>query len=79
MSYLQRIEVNPRIIAGKPVVKGTRISVALVLNLLAKGYTVARILQAYPNLTKPDVLAAIQYSRERINREMIMPLSLVSR
>ncbi len=79
MSYLQRIEINPRILAGKPVIKGTRVPVALVLNLLANGYTVARILQAYPNLTKPGVLAAIRYSRERINREMIMPLALVAR
>lgn len=80
MSYLQRIEINPKILAGKPVIKGTRVPVALVLNLMAKGYTIARIIQAYPNLTKLDVLAAIQYSRERINREMIMPpLALVSR
>lgn len=61
MTYLHRIEINPKIIAGKPVIKGTRVSVALVLNLLAKGYTITRILRAYPNLTKPGVLAAIQY------------------
>ncbi|MEK7622120.1 MAG: DUF433 domain-containing protein [Patescibacteria group bacterium] len=79
MSYLQRIEVNPKILAGKPVIKGTRIPVALILDLLAKGYTIARILESYPNLTRPGVLAAIQYSRERINREMIVPFALVGR
>ena len=79
MAYLHRIEINPKVLAGKPVIKGTRVPVALILNLLANGYTVARILQTYPNLTKPGVLAAIRYSRERIDREMIMPLALVSR
>lgn len=61
MPYLQHIEINPRVLAGKPVIKGTRVPVALVLNLLANGYTVARILHAYPNLINPDVLAAVQY------------------
>ncbi|MDP1689163.1 MAG: DUF433 domain-containing protein [bacterium] len=56
MTYLNRIEINPKVLAGKPVVKGT-----LILNLLAKGYTVPRIIEAYPNLKRDDVLAATHY------------------
>ena len=74
MTLTQRIEINPKILAGKPVVKGTRIPVTLILNLLAGGYTIRRILEAYPNLTRADVQAAIRYSGERINRERVAPL-----
>ena len=77
MNYRGRIEINPKVLAGKPVIKGTRMPVALVLNLLAKGYTVDRIVEAYPHLKKADVMAAIEYSQERINRENIMPLATV--
>ncbi|MDP3948825.1 MAG: DUF433 domain-containing protein [bacterium] len=76
MTYLERIEINPRILAGKPVIKGTRITVALILNLLAKGYTIERILFTYPNITNADVRAAIRYSEARVQREIIRPLEL---
>lgn len=66
-----RIEINPKILAGKPVIKGTRIPVTLILNLLRNGYTVKRILEAYPNLAKNDVWAAIDYTKQRIERETI--------
>lgn len=77
MTYLERIEINPKILAGKPVVKGTRIPVALILNLLAKGYTIERILNAYPNLKKVDVLAAIRYSEARVQREIVRPFAII--
>jgi len=76
MTYLERIEINPRILAGKPVIKGTRITVALILNLLAKGYTIERILLTYPNITNADVRAAIRYSEARVQREIVRPLEL---
>lgn len=66
-----RIEINYNILVGKPVIKGTRISVALILNLLKNGYTIERILKAYPNLLKKDVLSAIDYAKQRIERETI--------
>lgn len=74
MTYLNRVEINPKVLVGKPVIKGTRIPVALILNLLAKGYTVQRIVEAYPNLKRDDVLAAIRYSEARINREFVTPV-----
>jgi len=76
MTYLERIEINPRILAGKPVIKGTRIPVALILNLLAKGYTIEGILHAYPNVTIIDVRAAIRYSEARVQREIVRPFEL---
>ena len=58
----ERIETNPRIMLGKPVIRGTRIPVALVLNLLAHGYTPERVAEAYPQLTQEDVRAAMEYA-----------------
>ncbi len=57
----QRIEANPRILGGKPVIKGTRIPVCLVLELLSAGYTFERIVEAYPALTQEDIKAAVEY------------------
>ena len=74
MTYFERVEINPRKLAGKPIIKGTRIPVTLILNLLARGYTVERILEAYPNLKRADILAAIRYSEARIQREVVAPL-----
>jgi uncharacterized protein (DUF433 family) len=58
----KRIEVNPRILAGKPVIKGTRIPVYLVLDLIAGGYDFDKIVEAYPALTPDDVKAAVEYA-----------------
>ena len=76
MTYKQRIEINPKKLGGKPVIKGTRIPVSLILNLLAKGYSIECIVGAYPNLKKTDVVAAIYYSQARIEREFIGPLEM---
>jgi len=62
---------------GKPAIRGTRIPVTLILNLLANGYAVERILEAYPNLRRADVTAAIRYSAARLNHERIVPLAAV--
>lgn len=58
---MERIEVNPNIMAGKPVIRGTRIPVSLVLNLLAHGYLTSRVIEAYPQLTPEDVQAAMVF------------------
>ena len=59
----QKITINPKIMCGKPVIKGTRIPVYLILNLLAKDYTFERIIKAYPQLTKRDIKAALEYAQ----------------
>lgn len=76
MTYKQLIEINPKKLGGKPIIKGTRIPVSLILNLLARGYDVERIIKAYPNLKKADVVAAIYYSQARIEREFVGPLEM---
>ncbi len=70
-----RIEVTPRILAGKPVIKGTRIPVSLILNLVRHGYTVAKIHRVYPELSAKDVEAALAYGENRIDREAMTVVS----
>jgi uncharacterized protein (DUF433 family) len=72
-NYQERIIIDPHILVGKPVIKGTRIPVSLILNLLAHGYDFTRIRAAYPSLSDADIQAAIQYSEARMDREEIKP------
>lgn len=71
----QRIEVNPDILLGKPVIAGTRIPVYLILNLLAAGYDAERIIQAYPGLTREDIQAALWYAEQRMRYEEVYLLA----
>lgn len=59
----RRIVVDPKVMVGKPVIKGTRIPVHLVLNLIKHGYDAKRVCEAYPSLTLEDVRAALDYSQ----------------
>lgn len=65
----ERIIIDPGIVTGKPIIKGTRISVEFILELLANGWTYEQILENYPQLKKEDILAAIQYSLEILKDE----------
>ena len=65
----ERIEVNPKILGGKPVIKGTRIPVYLILELLSAGYSFKRIIKAYPSLTEADVKAAVDYATQIVKNE----------
>jgi len=62
MEYKDRIERNPQILMGKPVIKGTRIPVEVILRKLGDGLSIEELLKAYPNLEREDILAAISYS-----------------
>jgi len=70
---LERISIDPTVCGGKPCVRGTRIWVALILDLLAGGMSEAQLLIEYPELTHDDVLAAIAYGAEA-SRERMIPL-----
>ena len=59
---LERITLNPKVMAGKPVIRGTRLTVEYILNLLAHGATVAKILQEYKGLSQEDIQACPQLS-----------------
>jgi uncharacterized protein (DUF433 family) len=67
MSKMQRIEVNPAICSGKPVIRGTRIMVRNILGMVAGGYSVDKIVAAYPELTREDVVAAVEYAAEVVD------------
>jgi uncharacterized protein (DUF433 family) len=74
-TYQNRITANPKIMVGKPVIKGTRITVELILRQLAQGITVEEILENYPHLTKEDVRAAVAYARELVEEEAVYSLA----
>ena len=69
MDYRKHIVCNPRILLGKPVIKGTRISVELILKKLAEGITTKELREAYPSLTGEDINAVLAYSADVIARE----------
>jgi uncharacterized protein (DUF433 family) len=69
MTVTDRIEVNPKVMMGKPVIRGTRITVELILRKLSEGATVADLLDAYPRLTRADIQAAIGYAADTVAHE----------
>ena len=77
-NFFDRIEINPQILGGKPVIAGTRISVGLVLEFLAHNWNPQKLLAEYPNLRQEDIQAAIAYASQRITREEIHFVPLLS-
>jgi uncharacterized protein (DUF433 family) len=71
-NYKNRIESNPDIMLGKPVIKGTRITLEFILRKLSEGLSIDEILLAYPNLTKDDVMASLSYSADVIGEEELI-------
>lgn len=68
-----KIEVNPKIMLGKPVIKGTRITVEHILKLLKQGQNVKDILEDYPHLKKVGIEAALDFTLESLNKERVFP------
>ena len=71
-NYKDKIESNPDIMLGKPVIKGTRITVKLILKRLSEGASMDEILEGYPNITKDDILACLSYSADVIGEEELI-------
>lgn len=71
---MERITANKEILGGKPVIKGTRISVEFVLELLASGVTEDQILQDYSHLTKDDIHACLQYAAKALKNGIFLEL-----
>jgi len=69
---MDRIEVNPAICSGKPVIRGTRIMVSNILGMVAGGYSVDRIHIAYPDLSREDVSAALEYAAKVVDEEQVI-------
>lgn len=70
----ERIEINPAVMMGKPVIRGTRITVELILRKLADGATEIQLLEDYPHLTKDDVRAAVAYGAASVAHEEVVLL-----
>ena len=71
---LDRITFNPSVMAGKPVIRGTRLTVEYILNLLAHGSSIEDILGEYAGLTHDDVLACILFATRSLENTAFMPL-----
>lgn len=69
VTVTDRINIDPKVMLGKPVIRGTRITVELLLRKLAEGATEADLLDAYPRLTREDIHAAIGYAADTLAHE----------
>ena len=72
---LDRIALNPKVMVGKPVIKGTRLTVEYILNLLAHGATVAEILEEYDGLAQEDIQACLLFAARSLENTAFMPLA----
>lgn len=73
---LERITLNSKVMAGKPVIKGTRLTVEYILNLLAHGATVPEIIQEYQGLTQEDIQACFLFATKPLENTSFMPLTV---
>ena len=76
MDWKERIAVDSNILVGKPVVKGTRLAVAFIVDLLAQGWTEEEILCNYPGLTVEDIRACLRYASAILHAEKVYPLEI---
>jgi uncharacterized protein (DUF433 family) len=76
MSWEERIVIDPSILVGKPVVKGTRLAVEFIVDLLAQGWSQEEILRNYPGLTKEDISACLKYASLILKSEKVYPLQV---
>jgi uncharacterized protein (DUF433 family) len=73
MSWQDRVVIDPKILVGKPVVKGTRLAVDFIIDLLAQGWTDMEILHNYPGLTQKDIRACLLYASTVLKAEKVYP------
>ena len=75
MTWEERVTVDPDVLTGKPVVKGTRLAVEFIIDLLAQGWSEPDVLANYPVLTHEDILACLAYASARLHSERVYLLS----
>jgi uncharacterized protein (DUF433 family) len=73
MNWQGRIVIDPNILTGKPTIKGTRLAVEFIVDLLAQGWTEAEIVKNYPGLNHEDILACLSYASELLKSERVLP------
>ena len=71
MNWHVRIVIDQEVLTGKPVIKGTRISVEFIIDLLGRGWTVENILEEYDHLTREDIQACLAYARDMLKSERV--------
>jgi uncharacterized protein (DUF433 family) len=74
-ALLERIAINPKVAAGRPVIKGTRLKVEYILNLLAHGSSAEEILEEYEGLTPEDIQACLLFAAKSLDETQVLPLS----
>lgn len=77
-SLLERVEINPQVMLGKPVIKGTRITLEIILKKLSQNVSVDEILSDYPRITPEDIQAAITYTATALSTDEVPPLETVT-
>ncbi|MCI0478896.1 MAG: DUF433 domain-containing protein [Anaerolineales bacterium] len=76
MDVQERIVVDPNILVGKPVIRGTRLAVEFIVELLAQGWSESEILQNYPGLVREDIQACLAYASNALRTEKVFPLAV---
>ncbi|HVT83853.1 MAG TPA: DUF433 domain-containing protein [Chitinophagaceae bacterium] len=76
MDIARYIEINPKIMMGKPIIKGTRITVELVLEKLSAGESVENLLEAHPQLNKEQIQAALAFAAQSLKGDTIYPVAI---
>jgi uncharacterized protein (DUF433 family) len=71
---MEYIVVDPKVMVGKPIIRGTRITVEFILERMAAGDSVENLLDAYPHLTREAILAALAYAKDSLAREFVYPV-----
>ena len=74
MDWREHVTTDPDVLVGKPCIKGTRISVELILGWLANGWTFEMIVESYPHITRDDILAALAFAAEMMREEQYVAI-----
>jgi uncharacterized protein (DUF433 family) len=76
MNWRDRITLDTAVLAGKPVIRGSRLAVDFIVGLMGQGWTEADILRNYPGLTHDDIAACLQYASEILQSEKVYPAAI---
>ncbi len=76
MDWRERIAVDPEVLMGKPVIRGTRLAVEFIIDLLSQGWSEEDILRNYPGVTVEDIRACLRYAQEVLSTERVYPVGL---
>jgi uncharacterized protein (DUF433 family) len=76
MEWRDRITIDPDILVGKPIIKGTRLAVEFILDLMSQGWSEGDILENYPGLNREDIRACFSYASETISSETVYPVKV---